>query len=214
MKVSSEYSEGLYHNLKSEQGEKTSENIPKNDPKLKKLQNLRKWWFWEPLMHFMGPKIFLFESTESQLSNDGLKNLLRRLNVKKSQFQKNSQKCFFCRFLWAKCVWIPVVFGNCFICTHHSQNLFYCFHEVLLECCWKYVWVITFVGFWWSSIWSTFSLLSRIVVLRSQPFRLRSFMAVTNFFCNFSILFWFFPWSDLWVSFDILVVSKTFTLER
>ena len=95
---SSEYSEGLYHNLKSEQGEKTSENVPKNDPKLKNLQNLRKWWFWEPLMHFMGSKIFLLASTESQLSNDGLKILLRRLNVKKSQFQKNSQKCFFVVF--------------------------------------------------------------------------------------------------------------------
>ena len=46
----------------------------------------------------MGPKIFLLESTESQLSNDGLKNILRRLNVKKSQFQKTLRNAFFVVF--------------------------------------------------------------------------------------------------------------------
>ena len=167
-------------------------------------------------MHFMGSKIFLLASTESQLSNDGLKILLRRLNVKKSQSQKNSQKCFFCRFLWANCVWIPIVFGNCFICTHHSQNVFFCFHEVLLESCWKSM--FEYPPFSVSDD-HQFDPLFRWCpeLLFWEPnhlIRLRCFMAVTRLLCNFSMLFWFFPLSELWVSFRYSCCIKNFYSEK
>ena len=51
---SSEYSEGLYHNLKSEQGEKTSENIQKKRPKIEKFTKFEKVMILRTVNAFYG----------------------------------------------------------------------------------------------------------------------------------------------------------------